>query len=331
MRKTDVFRVWASILRGRRPFLSIEITRECPLRCPGCYAYEPNHLGAAGPLAELSDLKGDNLVADVLELVRKTRPVHLSIVGGEPLVRYRELDILLPKLGDYDVEVQLVTSAVRPIPAAWSKLDHLHLSVSVDGLQPEHDRRRTPATYARILKHIAGHHINVHCTVTRQMLGRAGYLDEFADFWSRVREVSKIWFSLYTPQEGDCSEERLTAEDRAHVIAELRRLRTRFPKLEMPQSVLDGYRTPPANPDQCVFARVTSCFSADLSTSISPCQFGGHPVCAECGCIASAGMASVARYNIGGLISVGDIFTASHKVGRWVGAAGQAVPEASEA
>ena len=331
MRKTDVFRVWAGILRGRRPFLSIEITRECPLRCPGCYAYEPDHLGAAGPLAELGDLKGDNLVAGVLDLVRKERPVHLSIIGGEPLVRYRELDVLLPQLGALDVEVQVVTSAVRSIPAAWSKLDHVHLTVSVDGLQPEHDRRRTPATYARILKHIAGHHVNVHCTVTRQMLGRPGYLDEFAAFWSRISEASKIWFSIYTPQEGDRSEERLTAEDRAQLIAELPRLCERFPKVDMPQSVLDGYRKPPSKPDECVFALVTNCLSADLSTSISPCQFGGHPVCTECGCIASAGLASFARYQIGGLISVGDIFAASHRLGKWVGAVGRGIPEASEA
>ena len=29
---------------GLPPFLSIEITKECPLKCPGCYAYEPGHL-----------------------------------------------------------------------------------------------------------------------------------------------------------------------------------------------------------------------------------------------------------------------------------------------
>jgi hypothetical protein len=37
---------------------------------------------------------------------------------------------------------------------------------SIDGLQPEHDERRRLATYDRNLKHIQGHHIMVHCTVT---------------------------------------------------------------------------------------------------------------------------------------------------------------------
>ena len=87
MRPTDLFPAWGRVLRGYKPFLSIEITRECPLRCPGCYAYEPGHLGSAGPLRQLSDYRGEALVRGVLGLVRRFRPLHVSIVGGEPLVR----------------------------------------------------------------------------------------------------------------------------------------------------------------------------------------------------------------------------------------------------
>jgi len=93
---SDVVRAWGRILSGRRPSLSIEITRECPLRCPGCYAYEEGHLGDAGPLRSLADYKGQELIDGVLELIDLHRPLHLSIVGGEPLVRFRELNELLP-------------------------------------------------------------------------------------------------------------------------------------------------------------------------------------------------------------------------------------------
>src|SRR5580692_834221 len=99
MKKSEVLNAWASILSGHKPSLSIEITRECPLRCPGCYAYEPDHLGAGStPLRQLSDYKGDDLVRRLLEIVDRERPLHLSIVGGDPLVRYRELEDLLPEL-----------------------------------------------------------------------------------------------------------------------------------------------------------------------------------------------------------------------------------------
>ncbi len=315
MTEADLLPAWGRILSGHRPLLSIEITKECPLRCPGCYAYELAHLPSQVPLRELSDLRGSDLVEGVLSLVRQFRPIHISIVGGEPLVRYRELDVLLPKLAEMNIEVQLVTSAVRRIPPAWADLPNLHLAVSIDGLQPEHDRRRSPATYPRILEHISGHQIIVHCTITRQFLSRPDYLYDFASFWSERQEVRKIWFSLFTPQEGDRSEERLTPENRLEVAEELGRLRT-FPKVEMPKVVLDGYLEPPASPQKCMFAQLTTCISADLSTRIVPCQFGGKPVCTECGCIASAGLAAIGRHKLAGLIPVSSIFSLSTKLGK---------------
>ncbi len=316
MTKAHILPAWVRILQGHRPFLSIEITKECPLRCPGCYAYEPQHLGQSLPLRQLNDLRGQDLVDGVLTLVRRFRPIHLSIVGGEPLVRYRELDVLLPNLAKMGIEVQLVTSAVRPIPAAWADLRNLHLVVSVDGLQPEHDHRRSPATYARILQHISGHKIIVHCTITRQLLSRAGYLRDFSSFWSERPEVRKIWFSLFTPQEGDRSEERLSLQDRSDVVKELGCLRASFPKVYAPRVVMDGYLRPPASPQECIFAQVTTCISADLTTRIAPCQFGGRPVCTECGCIASAGLAAIGNYKLAGVISASDIFSLSRKLGK---------------
>src|SRR5499426_1919748 len=214
MKKRDIFRGWGRILSGHHPMLSVEITRECPLRCPGCYAYQPEHLGELGPLRTLADYKGQQLIDGLLALVRRRRPLHLSIVGGEPLVRFRELDVLLPQLDKMGVEVQLVTSAVRTIPPEWAKIGALHLVVSIDGLQPEHDVRRAPATYERILKNIEGHSVTVHCTVTRQQTQRDGYIEEFTRFWSEQPAVRKIWMSLYTPQKGEVSEERLTPIDR---------------------------------------------------------------------------------------------------------------------
>ena len=310
-----VVRAWGKILSGRRPNLSIEITRECPLRCPGCYAYGDEHLGGGVTLRALRDLQGDALVDGVLAVVARHEPLHLSIVGGEPLVRYRELSRILPVLAERGVYTQLVTSAVRPIPAEWKGLPRLQIVVSIDGLQPEHDVRRTPATYARILKHIEGHAITVHCTVTRQQVQRDGYLDEFVRTWSGNRDVRHIWISLYTPQVGESSDERLTAADRSAVVATLFELRERYPKLWMPKGLISVYATPPSSPAECTFARTTECLSADLESRVTPCQFGGQPDCSQCGCIASAALEAVARHKLWGWVPVGKIFDASLGVG----------------
>jgi sulfatase maturation enzyme AslB (radical SAM superfamily) len=316
MKTGDVFRAWGRILSGHFPSLSIEITRECPLRCPGCYAYEPEHLGELGPLRVLSDYKGQELVEGVLGLARKHRPLHISIVGGEPLVRFRELDVLLPGLSEMGIAVQLVTSAVREIPAHWRQIKGLYIVVSIDGLQAEHDERRKPATYERILKSIHGQSVTVHCTVTGQMLGRPQYFEEFLSFWSAKPEVRKLWFSLFTPQKGAAGDELLSPGGREAVLAELLRLRPQFPKLELPDSVIRGYRKPPQTPADCIFSRTTLNLTADLKSRISPCQFGGDPDCSQCGCIASAGLNAVGDYRLFHLIPLRTIFSASDKIGR---------------
>ena len=311
-----VVRAWGKILGGYRPNLSIEITRECPLRCPGCYAYGDEHLGGGVTLRDVRDLKGQALVDGVLALVDRHQPLHLSIVGGEPLVRYRELSQLLPLLSARGIYTQLVTSAVRPIPLEWKGLHRLQIVVSIDGLQPEHDERRKPATYARILKHIAGHEITVHCTVTSQQVRRPGYLEEFIQFWSDNQDTKHIWVSLYTPQIGEISIEKLSPADRRAVVDQLFALRERFPKMWMPKGLIAVYLNPPSSPDECVFAQTTECVSADFTSRITPCQFGGKPDCENCGCIASAALEAVARHQLAGAIPVGTIFTASVAIGR---------------
>lgn len=144
----------------------------------------------------------------------------------------------MPRLEKMRVEVQLVTSAVTAIPRHWANLSNLRRVVSVDGLQPEHDRRRTPATYDRIIQNIAGHTVIIPCTVTKQMLVRTGYLADFCRFWCERAEARKIWFSLFTPQEGAEPEERLSPAERQRVIGEIAGLRPLFPKLYAPEIVL---------------------------------------------------------------------------------------------
>jgi sulfatase maturation enzyme AslB (radical SAM superfamily) len=252
----------------------------------------------------------------MLDLVGRYRPLHLSIVGGEPLVRYRELEVLLPKLTGMGVHTQVVTSAVRPIPESWADMPRLQVVVSIDGLQPEHDVRRAPATYDRILKHIKGQHVTVHCTITRQQ-ARPGYVTEFTAFWAGLPDVKRIWFSLYTPQKGEQSAEMLRAEDRRRVVAEIAALVDREPKLhDMIPSVLQGYLAPPPNPEACIFAKTTACVSSDLKRPITPCQYGGDPDCTQCGCMASVGLAAVGDYKLGGLVPLRAIFNASLKVGQ---------------
>jgi len=315
MKTTEILHAWTGILAGRKPSLSIEITKECPLRCPGCYAFDPAHLGGESELRQLSDYKGSELVEKILAIVDREKPLHVSLVGGDPLVRYRELETLLPQLDTRGVHTQLVTSAFRVIPAAWSRFTRLNVVVSIDGLQPEHDERRKPATYERILKNIAAAKVTIHTTITGNIAARHGYLEEFLQFWSVRSEIDKVWFSLFTPQRGATGPEILTSEQRAFVVDELLRLRNLFPVLDMHESQIRELLSPPASPRDCIFARTTEIISADLKTRITPCQFGGDPDCAQCGCVASMGLAAVGHHRVLGALTAGHLFQISDRIG----------------
>ena len=320
MKATELLRGWKTIISGRAPFLSIELTKECPLSCPGCYAYGEEHLGGNVLLTQVSDYKGKELVKRFIDLVDRHQPLHVSIVGGEPLVRFRELAEILPQLEARGIVIQLVTSAVRPIPLEWRGTKLLTIVISIDGLAPEHDIRRKPATYDRILKNIAGHRVTVHCTITRQMTERPRYLYEFMDFWSARPETDKVWFSMFTPQVGETSYEILPPEARAQAVRDLHDIRIKYPKLSMTRLTIEGFLNPPAKPSDCIFASLTRTITADLKTRVGPCQFGGNPDCSQCGCVASAGLNSIGKINLPGGISIQRIYEGSFKIGTKVAA-----------
>lgn len=298
--------------------LSIEITRECPLSCPGCYAYGDSHLGGGVTLSELSDSRGDELVNGVVELVRKHKPMHVSLVGGEPMVRHRELSRILPELARMEVFSLVVTSGVLPVPAEWMSLPRVRVAISVDGLPEHHDIRRKPATYERILKNIDGREVNIHWVITRPMMQRQGYLEEYVKFWSDRDTTNRIWVSVYSPQIGEESAERLTDGDRASLARQLPLLQKKYPKLLFNKGIAEAFLAPPQNPDECLFAKMSVNYSADFQTRVEPCVFGGTPNCAECGCAASTGLHWIRGVKVAGPVKVDHFVSTSVKIGSFV-------------
>ena len=144
--------------------------------------------------------------------------------------------------------------------------------------------RRTPATYDRILKHIEGHQITVHCTVTRQQVQpRRLSRGVRAASGRRNPDVSQIWVSLYTPQVGEVSDERLLPADRERVVAALMHAATVVPEAaRCPKGLIKVYANAAARARTSASSRRRRrCVSADFERQITPCQFGGTPDCAQ--------------------------------------------------
>jgi MoaA/NifB/PqqE/SkfB family radical SAM enzyme len=318
MRPSNFLTAWGKILRGRIPLLSIEITRECPLSCPGCYAYGESHLADGAKLVDLTDSKGDELVNNILRLVDEHQPVQVSLVGGEPMMRHRELARVLPILSARGIYTMIVTSAVIPIPPAWTALPFVTVAVSIDGLAKDHDIRRKPATYERILRNIENCRINVHWTVVNQHMQQPGYLDEYLAFWNARPEVHKIWMSVYTPQRGEVSPEILPPENRQSLANQLPALSRRYPKLLVPDGMAKAFAAPPASPEDCIFSRMSANYTADFKTQVEPCVFGGDPDCSQCGCSMSAALHWIGGAKVAGPLQVKHLVRGSMAVGSFV-------------
>ena len=143
--------------------------------------------------------------------------------------------------------------------------------------------RRTPATYDRILKHIAGHEITVHCTVTRQQVQRDGYLEEFVRFWSaQRRRRADLGEPLHAagrrglrraPAAGRSRARRRRPDGAAAALSR---------SCGCPKGLIEVYAKPPRVARTSASSRARRrCISADLETQITPCQFGGNPDCAQ--------------------------------------------------
>ncbi|MBV8553516.1 MAG: radical SAM protein [Acidobacteriaceae bacterium] len=298
--------------------LSIEITRECPLHCPGCYAYGDSHLGEGGiNLRSVSDYRGDALVGGILRLVEEHQPLQLSLVGGEPLMRHRELSRVLPELDRRGIYTLIVTSGVIPVPHEWRRLPMITVAVSVDGNPEDHNVRRAPATYDRILRNIEGQKVKIHWTVVRKNIEQPGYMDRYLDFWSARHEVDRIWVSVYTPQINEESAERLTPQNRTQLAEYFNRVAGRYPKLTMHKGLMDAFLEPPTSPASCMFAKLSVNYTADLRTRVEPCVFGGAPDCAECGCSMSMGMHWLGEYKLVGPLQAKHLIRGSLAVGRF--------------
>ena len=278
------------------------------------YACNGEHLGGETTLRQLRDYKATSSDrrcsapgrrAPAAARVDRRRQNRSCVIGSS--------DAILPVLSGRGIYVQLVTSAVREIPPAWCALPRAStLSCRLTAWRPSTTSGgRRPPTNGFSSTLPAG---GLPCTARSRdsRVRRPGYLEEFVAFWPARDETREIRVSLHTPQIGEVSEEMLNPADRTQVIADLMALRLRYPELRCPQAVLDVYA-------QIRHSRRASASSLRRPSTCRPiCRTSDHalcirgsPDCANCGCLASAGLAGDCGHRILGVIPVGMILKAS--------------------
>jgi len=139
-------------------------------------------------------------------------------------------------------------------------------------------------------------------------------------FWSERPEVDRIWVSTYTPQLGENTPEMLTSESRRRLSEELAALSQTYKKLLWSRHLSEAMLTPPQNPNECIFSKMSINYTADLNKRVEPCVFGGTPDCSQCGCAISIGAHRIGDHKIGGILPARYLMEGSVKIGKLVAA-----------
>src|SRR5258708_22406396 len=88
-----------------------------------------------------------------------------------------------------------------------------------------------------------------------------------------------------------------------------------YRKLLRSEWVAREYVIPPKNPDDCLFAKMSVSYSADLRSHVEPCVFGGNPDCSQCGCSISSALHWIQGVKVAGPLRISHLLNASLSIG----------------
>ena len=280
----------------RNGFGSIDVTKECNLRCSHCYFFEGEE-GDAPAYEGREELSVEEWVSKLEEL-KKTRSAlefplfQCTWVGGEPLVR-KELIERGRKYFRYNT---VVTNGTIPLPD-WPDVNWY---ISIDGDEGTHERiRRKKGIYRRAMKHVAAMpqlRVTIAYCITRE---NAHCLEQAVIDWSRAG-AAHMTFDFYTPIGDMCDKDDglfLPLEERDHILDKLLALKSIYGDFFiLPDRVFrmmksDRCRTVT---DNCLFAKKSFAFGPD-GVQKAKCMMGPKADCDRCGCVVPFYMASLTQ------------------------------------
>jgi MoaA/NifB/PqqE/SkfB family radical SAM enzyme len=206
---------------GENPpgFLVIGPTRNCNLRCKGCYASAHSTTNETIPFSTL-----DRIITEKTELWGSH---YTTWVGGEPTVyRSEGKDILDVAERHQDNMFLMFTNGTlidKEMARRMADLGNVVPQVSVEGFEKETDQRRGAGVFNRILKAFenmreAGVAFGIAMTPMRHNYELLTS-DEFIDFYFNKQKVTLAWVFQYMPiGRGYNLELMLTPEQRLRLL-----------------------------------------------------------------------------------------------------------------
>jgi sulfatase maturation enzyme AslB (radical SAM superfamily) len=270
----------------RNGFGSIDVTKECNLRCRHCYFFEQDE--AYGD----DDKSIEEWERKLQDLKRTTRPwefpfLQCTWVGGEPLLRRR----LIEGCRKYFRYNTVVTNGTIPLPD-WPDV---RWYISIDGDEELHEfLRDKKGIYAKAMKNVRQHpHLNVtiaYC-ITKQ---NAHCVEKAVQDWAAAG-ARHMTFDFYTPIETIDHDLWLDFDDRDRMLDKLIALKRIYGDFfVLPERAFRLMKSDRCKQvtDDCLFASKSFAFGPQ-GTLKEKCMMGPKADCDRCGCVVPFYMASL--------------------------------------
>lgn len=214
--------------------VNLEITKKCNARCGFCACWQDT---------------SSNELEDYAPIIKKIRPVVVSVSGGEPLVR-KNYDQILANLRPYCHYLGIITNGSMLNDKSARKLVDAgvnHISVSLDYIGSRHDEmRKITGLYDHISKTIPtlaakGYNIVLNTVIMESNLDQVLPIAYLAKEWG----VS-ISYSSYCSLKQDDDYHMVGSDKYSHlvqIVDEIKVLKNKYRHIKSSDYYLDGIPT----------------------------------------------------------------------------------------
>jgi MoaA/NifB/PqqE/SkfB family radical SAM enzyme len=270
----------------RNGFGSIDVTKECNLRCKHCYFFEQEE--AYGD----DDLTIEAWEQKLLEIRRSTPRwefpfLQCTWVGGEPLVRKK----LIERCRKYFRYNTVVTNGTIPLPD-WPDVNWY---ISIDGDEELHEFiRNKKGIYKRSMKNVREHpglRVTIAYCITRQ---NARCVEQAIKDWAEAG-ATHITFDFYTPIETIDHDLWMDFAERDRFLDKLIALKRIYRDfIILPERAFELMKSENCKQvtDNCLFAKKSFAFGPQGQLK-EKCMMGPKADCDRCGCVVPFYMASL--------------------------------------
>ena len=264
-------------------FGSIDVSKECNLRCRHCYFFEQDYD---------AELSVDDWIAKLEAIRAQSKPWEFPFfqctwVGGEPLIRKD----LIERGRHYFRYNTVVTNGTIPLPD-WPDVNWY---ISIDGDEEHHEWiRKKKGIYKRAMKNVEEHphlQVTIAYMITKQ---NVQCIEQAVVDWARAG-AAHMTFDFYKPIETIEDDLWLPFPERDQtldLLIELKRIYGDFfiiPERTFRLMKADVSKTVT---DHCLFAKKSFSFGPQGELK-EKCMMGPKADCDRCGCVVPFYMASL--------------------------------------